>query len=82
MRQVKSGVSHTGNRFSEPVAIAFGHILRTISSMHTALSTSHERSAYILTDAGSGQSTRHTRAANRWYKVSNKAVINATLIDD
>jgi hypothetical protein len=42
MRQVKSGVSHTGNRFGEPVAIACGHFLRAVLVVHTRVGVAHE----------------------------------------
>ena len=51
MRQVKSGVSHTSNRFSKSVSIACGHFLRAVSPVYTALSVTDERAAHILTDA-------------------------------
>jgi hypothetical protein len=51
MRQVKSGVSHTSNRFSKSVSIACGHFLRAVSPVYTALSVTDERAGHILTDA-------------------------------
>ena len=55
MRQIKSGVGRTGNRFSEPVAIARSHILRPVSSMHTALGVTNERAAYTVSNVGHPQ---------------------------
>jgi hypothetical protein len=51
MRQVKSGVSHTGNRFSEPVAIACRHFLRTVSSRHATFGVTYKCAPHVLTYA-------------------------------
>jgi hypothetical protein len=51
MRQVKSGVSHTSNRFGEPVAVTCSHLLRAVSSRDATFGVTHKRAPHVLTYA-------------------------------
>ena len=74
MRQVKAGVSHTGDRFSEPVLKPYGFVLRAVFVVNTWVCVPQECHVDFAVYASQAQPV-HERVAERMKYLA--AVSNA-----